>query len=147
MKRAHFVIALALAVLAPAVVRAQDVGNVASVTGNAEVGHGGQWKPATAGMGVQLGDELRTKDGRMRVVFQDDSVLNLAENTTLTVDDQVFQPEQGSFKSLMKVIRGKVRATVGSVYQKPGSAYEIETPTAVAGVRGTTFIVSFNDTD
>jgi len=41
-------------------------------------------------------------------------------------------------RSLMKLLRGKVRATVGSYYQKTGTQYEVETPTAVAGVRGTT---------
>jgi ferric-dicitrate binding protein FerR (iron transport regulator) len=147
MRRVRISIALALLLAAPGIALGADVGAIASVTGHAEVGRSGQWTPATAGMGVQLGDELRTKDGRMRVVFQDDSTLNLAENTTLVVDDQVFQPEQSTFKSLMKVIRGKVRATVGSVYQKPGATYEIETPTAVAGVRGTTFLVSYDEAD
>lgn len=147
MKRTPLVVLLSLVLALPGTVLAQAVGNIATVSGQAEVGRSGNFTAATAGMSVQLGDELRTKDGRMRVVFQDDSVLNLAENTTLTVDDQVFQPEQGTFKSLMKVIRGKVRATVGSVYQKPGAEYEIETPTAVAGVRGTTFIVSYDEND
>ena len=144
MTRVPALLVLALGLTLPAGALAQDVGTVASVAGQAEVGRGGNWGTAAPGMGVQLGDQLQTKDGRMRVVFQDDSVLNLAENTTITVDDQIFQPEQGTFKSLMKLMRGKVRATVGSVYQQTGSAYEIETPTAVAGVRGTTFLVSFD---
>lgn len=147
MKRSFAIMALALLLGAPLAARAEDVGSVASLNGKAEIGRDGQWIPAETGMPVQLGDQLRTADGRLKVVFQDDSVLNLGENTTLTIDDQVFQPQQGTFKSLMKLIRGKVRATVGSYYQQTGAAYEVETPTAVAGVRGTTFIVSYDEAD
>ena len=144
-KRASSLIVLSLLLAAPLAAWAQDIGSIATVAGTAELGRGGTWTTAQPGMGVRLGDQLRTTDGRMKVVFQDDSVLNLAENTSVAVDDQVFQPQQGTFKSLMKLLKGKVRATVGSVYQTPGSAYEVETPTAVAGVRGTTFLVSYDD--
>lgn len=147
MKRASSLLALLLLLASPLAALADDVGSVASFTGQAEVGREGQWLPAETGMPVRLGDQLRTTDGRLKVVFQDDSVLNLGENTTITVDDQVFQPQQGTFKSLMKLIRGKVRATVGSYYQQTGAAYEVETPTAVAGVRGTTFVVSYDEAD
>ena len=147
MKRASGLFALLLLLASPLAALAEDVGAVASFTGQADIGRDGQWIPAETGMTVRLGDQLRTADGRLRVVFQDDSVLNLAENTTITVDDQVFQPQQSTFKSLMKLIRGKVRATVGPYYQQTGAAYEVETPTAVAGVRGTTFVVSYDEDD
>jgi hypothetical protein len=44
----------------------------------------------------------------------------------------------------MKLLRGKVRALVSEYYQQPGAAYEIETDTAVAGVRGTEFVVEYD---
>lgn len=147
MKRALGLLIPLLLLASPLAALADDVGAVASFTGQAEIGRDGQWRTPETGMPVRLGDQLRTADGRLRVVFQDDSVLNLGENTTLTVDDQVFQPQQGTFKSLMKLVRGKVRATVGSYYQQTGAAYEVETPTAVAGVRGTTFVVSYDEAD
>jgi len=135
---------LSAAVGAPAATE-EEVGHVASVEGNAEIGRGGVFAAAATGDAVQLGDELRTTDGQIRVVFRDDSVLNLGPRTRLLVDENVYQPEQGRFSSVVRLLGGKVRAAVGKVYREPGASYQIETPTAVAGVRGTTFVVSFDD--
>src|SRR5512144_449735 len=74
---------------------AQDVGTVAAASGVAEIGRGGATLPAAVGVPVQLGDELHTGDGQMRVVFQDDSVIDLAERSSLVVDRQVFDPDGG----------------------------------------------------
>jgi hypothetical protein len=127
---------------------AQDVGTVASTRGVAEVVRAGAVTPAAVGMGIELGDELRTGDGQMRVLFQDESVIDLAENSHLVVDQQVFAPAENRFTSLMRLVSGKARALVGKYYKTPGASYEVETPTAVAGVRGTTFLVSYSpDTD
>ncbi|HSP99278.1 MAG TPA: FecR family protein [Candidatus Dormibacteraeota bacterium] len=125
---------------------AEDVGSVASTRGEAEIGRGGAFTPATVGATVQLGDELRTGDGQMRVVFRDDSVIDLAEKSSLTVDTQVFDPGSSRFSSLMRLAAGKARALVSQVYGTPGSSYEIQTPTAVAGVRGTTFLIAYDPT-
>lgn len=121
------------------------VGTVASVEGAADIGRAGAYSPASTGMAIELGDELRTVEGRMRVIFQDDSVLNLAENTRVVVDEQVFAPEEGTFGSALSLLQGKVRAAVSAYYQQSGASFEVETPTAVAGVRGTTFVVSYDE--
>ncbi|MEO8602933.1 MAG: FecR family protein [bacterium] len=132
---------LGLATLATA----QDAGTVSAASGVAEIGHAGSFIPAAVGGAVQLGDTLRTGDGQLRIVFRDDSVVDLAEHSTLVIDKQVFDPSAGHYNSLMKLISGKARALVNEVYgTTPGSAYEIETPTAVAGVRGTSFWVIYD---
>jgi hypothetical protein len=140
--------ALAAAVLLASVVPGAAlaaVGHVASVEGTAEIGRDGVFSLAETGTDIDLGDELRTTEGRMRVVFQDDSVLNIAENTRLVVDSQVFDPDQDTFSSALRLLSGKVRAAVSAYYQEPGAEFEVETPTAVAGVRGTTFLISYDE--
>ena len=124
---------------------AEDIGTVAATTGAADVGRGGTWTPAEVGMTVQLGDQLRTgADGKIRVVFRDDSVIDLSEGSSLVLDQQVFDPDASRFTSLLRLVQGKARAFVGSYYKTPGASYEVQTPTAVAGVRGTSFLVSYN---
>jgi hypothetical protein len=125
---------------------AEDVGSVASVRGVADIGRAGAFTPATVGAAVQLGDELRTGDGQMRVVFRDDSVIDLTERSSLTVDTQVFDPAASTYSSLLRLAAGKARALVGKVYGTPGASYEIQTPTAVAGVRGTSFLIEYDAT-
>jgi FecR-like protein len=137
-------LAALLFLLFASVAVAEDVGSVASLRGQAEIGRGGAFTPATVGAGVQVGDELRTGDGQMRVVFRDDSVIDLAENSTMTVDTQVFDPGSSRFTSLMRLAAGKARALVSKVYGTAGASYEIQTPTAVAGVRGTSFLIEYD---
>jgi hypothetical protein len=136
---------LAAILLVATAAGAEDVGTVAATRGAADIGHGGVWSPAAVGMTVQLKDELRTgTDGQLRVVFRDDSVIDLSESSSLVVDEQVFDPDAGRFSSIVRLLQGKARALVSAYYKTPGAAYEVETPTAVAGVRGTSFLVAYN---
>ena len=81
---------------------------IASLEGSAEIGRSGTWYPAKLGLAIYLGDELRTpKPGRLRVVFQDDSVLTLGDDSHVVVDEQVFDPNQGTVRSFMRLLRGK----------------------------------------
>jgi hypothetical protein len=123
---------------------AQEVGKVSATRGVAEIRRAGVATAAAVGAAVQMGDELRTADGQMRVVFQDDSVIDLDAQSAIVVDEQIFDPAGGRFSSLMKLVQGKARALVSEYYRSPGASYEVETPTAVAGVRGTSFIVTYH---
>ena len=124
---------------------AQEVGTVAEVEGTAEIGHGGAWHPATIGAAIQLHDELRTgQPGRLRVVFQDDSPLNIGDDSDIVVDEQVFDPGQSRYRSTLRLLKGKIRALVSEYYQQPQARYQIETVSAVSGVRGTEFVMVFD---
>jgi len=124
---------------------AQEVGTVATLEGTADVGRGDTWTAAALGTAISLGDQVRTGNpGRLSIVFQDDSVLTVADDSQLVIDQQVFNPSGGVVRSLIGLLRGKLNAVVGEYYHEPGSAYEVKTVTAVAGVRGTEFSVSYN---
>jgi hypothetical protein len=126
-------------------VRAQEVGTVAAADGDAQLGRSGTWRPAAVGAAVRMGDELQTgAPGRIRVVFQDDSVLTLSESSHVVIDKQVFDPSKGQSASFLGLLRGKVNAVVSEYYHQPGNVYEIKTPNATAGVRGTEFTIAYN---
>jgi hypothetical protein len=140
-----FGVAVSLAALLAAAppARGDEVGTVAAVEGSAEIGRNGTWGAAAAGTAVAVGDQLRTgQPGRMRVVFRDDSVLVLSDSTTLTVDAQVFDPN-GS-ESVFNLLEGKLKSIVSHYYGAAGSSYEVRTSTAVAGVRGTEFVMTYD---
>lgn len=124
-------------------VRGEEVGTVAAVDGSAEIGRGGAWASAAPGAAVAIGDHLRTgQPGRMRVVFRDDSVIVLGDSSTVLVDEQVFDPSAS--QSVFGLLGGKLRAIVSHHYGAAGSSYEVKTSTAVAGVRGTEFLMSYD---
>jgi hypothetical protein len=133
---------------ATGVLLAQEVGTVAAVDGSAKIGRGGVWLTVTPGAAVHRGDEIRTaRPGRLRIVFQDDTVLTVSDDSRIVVNEQLFNPDQGKARSLLGLLQGKVSALVSEYYQRSGARYEIRTATAVAGVRGTEFVVSYNPAD
>jgi hypothetical protein len=140
--------AIVLVLMTTGWARAQvESGTVAAVQGAFEVQHGGNWQTATIGLPVFTADRLRTgPDGRGKVVFQDDSVLDLAPGTEIVLDTQVFEPDARRWQSLLRLFNGKIRAWVSDYYRQAHARYEVETPTAVAGVRGTEFIAAYNPT-
>ena len=138
-------LAAGMLLLAAQAALAQEVGTIAAAEGQGEIGRGGTWTAATTGAAVQLGDQLRTgRPGHMRVVFQDDSVVTLSDDSVVSIDRQVFDPDHGKAESLLGLLQGKLSTLVGDYYHRPGAVYEVKTPTAVGGVRGTEFAVTFD---
>ena len=123
----------------------EAVGSVAALDGRADAQHPGQatavdLKPSDA---VLLGDRLRTAvASKLKLLFRDDSVLTLAAESELTVTAEVVGPALSS--STFSLWIGTIRTLVTDRYKAPGSSFEVETPTAVAGVRGTGFIVRYD---
>jgi hypothetical protein len=124
---------------------ADDAGKIVSLEGTVEIGHGGAFTRADVGSPVASGDTIRTGNpGRARVLFIDESVLNLGDNTTLVIDESVFDPNKGAASTLIHLLGGKVRALVSDYYSDGKGSYQIETTTAVSGVRGTEFVMTYD---
>jgi hypothetical protein len=105
----------------------------------------GTWSSAAVGAAVERGDSLRTgRPGGVRVVFQDDSVLAMADASELRIDEETVDSNRGVAHSLFRLLRGKVRTVVSEYYERRGSVFTIETVTAVVGVRGSEFVIVFD---
>ncbi|MBA4396318.1 MAG: hypothetical protein C0394_02855 [Syntrophus sp. (in: bacteria)] len=119
---------------------AAPVGKVTYLEGNVDVTPtGGKAQALKLNDPVNLGDILRTKSrSRVEVTFTDGNVLRLAESTRLKVTQ--YAPGENQ-KSYLNLFRGKTQSIVGAL--KKGSQYEIHTPTAICGVRGTNFFSFF----
>ncbi len=147
MKRKSVIIMLLLALLVvlPVFAQAAPVGKFTSIEGSVDVTVPGK-QAVTASLGGPLnaGDVIRTKSGsRCEVVFVDGSVLRLAERSRLRVTEFVW--EEKDRRATLDLFRGKIQNIVKAI---PGAAagkskYEVNTPTAVAGVRGTNFFSFF----
>jgi ferric-dicitrate binding protein FerR (iron transport regulator) len=101
------------------------------------------WTALKPGDAVNLGDQVRTAAGsKLKLLFRDDSVVTLAPGSTLKVDQQTAGTAPVSSFSLLV---GTIRALVTDRYGATGARFEVETPTAVAGVRGTGFITAYDE--
>ena len=136
------IILMVLMVLLPVGVMAAPVGKISHLEGEADVttpdGKTALMKPADP---VSVGDILRTKaKSKVEVTFLDGNTIFLAERSRLKISEYEHKEES---KSYLELFRGKTRVVVNNLAKK--SALELHTPTAVAGVRGTIWIGTYEN--
>jgi hypothetical protein len=94
------------------------------------------WEEVADGAEIRLGDSFKTGEGgRLKIIFDDKSILILAEKSRLEITRRIYDPSTRRRESLFKLYEGKVRAIVGELFGA-SSKFEIESPTAVAGAGG-----------
>jgi|AntRauTorcE11897_2_1112592.scaffolds.fasta_scaffold13990_2 ferric-dicitrate binding protein FerR (iron transport regulator) len=94
------------------------------------------------GDAVNTGDTLRTgPSGRAQVRFTDGARLALRPDTELAVDEYSHEPAQPAERqrTTLSLSRGGFRSITGEIADRDRSAYRVQTPMAVLGVRGTDF--------
>ena len=127
-----------LAVLLAAPVAAGPVGFVAASRGDAQVNE----KPARVGMEVFEGDKLATGDkSRLKVLFSDDVILALGSATEVVVKKHLFDPKNNARQTRIDLVSGKLRALVQKMVAGSRADFTVKTTNAVAGVRGTEFVL------
>lgn len=100
---------------------------------------------AHVGTEVCAGDSIKSgKDSRAKIVMVDNNELNISPDTVMKIAAYEFKSEDQHKKVLLDVLRGKVRSTVKQKYDGQANTYQVKTKAAVAGVRGTDFIASFD---
>jgi hypothetical protein len=122
----------------------QPIGSITAIEGEVFLSHRGDTAafPAMLGDPIYLYDHIQTeKQSRVQLLFEDESLLNLAENTYIQITEHIYSPEENRRSSVFRIMMGKVRAIVGRYFSGAGSRYRVSTPTAIIGVRGTHFFV------
>ncbi|MDH4095386.1 MAG: FecR family protein [Betaproteobacteria bacterium] len=114
-------------------------GRVEFAIGGATVqGPGGQQRPVTRGAEVNSGDVVRTTNGRVQVRMADGAYISLQPNTEFGIKDYRFDGKtdgtEGAFYSLLK---GAMRTVTGLIGRVNRDRYQVATPTATVGIRGT----------
>jgi hypothetical protein len=110
-------------------------------------GKNGSEKPAKAGMKVFPKDTIVTgDDSRAKIVMVDKNEINISPASQIVLENYEFDPAKGKKDVLIDVIYGKVRNKVEQKYDGETSKFQVKTPSAVAGVRGTDFLTSYNKT-
>ncbi|MBU2103146.1 MAG: FecR family protein [Candidatus Omnitrophota bacterium] len=113
---------------------AQEV-SVIHVTGNAQVcdGQGNNCTAVIEDMDIAAGQRIKTAPGASVELSFDENKENIAR---INDDSDVIVVLGESEK--IELLSGEIFSTIGDL--PPGSSFEIKTPTAVAGVRGTEWL-------
>jgi hypothetical protein len=118
-----------------------SIGRVDALVGDCVVIRFGQSGAAALAVGAQVyeGDRIRTEaGGRLKLAFVDGTVLQLGESTDLVLDWFLHAPDANTQNVLLRVSSGIFRVILELVL--PRAAFEVQTSTAVATVRGTDWI-------
>ena len=97
---------------------------------------------AKVGSTLAVGDTvLSGKDSRAKIAMQDRNIITVLPNTKLVIEEYKTNEKDKNVK--LSLLEGKVRNDVKEKYDNEKNKFQIRTPTAVAGVRGTKFITSY----
>lgn len=97
------------------------------------------------GTGVEMNDSIKTQAGKVGITFQDDTRVQVSENSKLVIDDFVYDPKSKAGKLGAKVALGTVRYASGQIAKNSPQNVALNTPTATIAVRGTDFTASVDE--
>ncbi len=107
---------------------------------------------ASVGSKICSGDTVIAADSaRAKIKMEDGNELNISPNSKIVIETYLYDTATNKKKVLLNVLKGKVRATTHeeNMYTdkaKDGQAntFQVRTKSAVAGVRGTDFLIGFD---
>lgn len=120
------------------------IGSITEFSGSAVIKRGKETVAAAKGTAIEQNDKIETKNGKLKIVFNDDTQVSVTEHSSLVIDDFVYDPKSGNGKLGLKAASGTVRYVSGAIAKDPKNV-KINTPTAAITVRGTDFVMSVNE--
>ena len=94
------------------------------------------------GSKIFFGDTIVSKkNANAQILFIDQTVLTLGEDTEMTIDEFIYDPNsnEGSFVSSVK--SGTVKFITGQISKNNPEDLEVKVPAGTLGARGTEFVV------
>jgi hypothetical protein len=118
----------------------EPIGNVATVTGTANVVRNNGTTPLKVKDDIYLNDVVQTAaNSSLGITFIDATTFNLKANAQITIDTYVYEDGGQNNAGVFDVAKGTA-AFVAAAVAKTGDM-KITTPTATLGIRGTTGLV------
>ena len=123
------------------------VGSITEQTGAAaQIERSKNKLTANKGTGVEMNDALTTAKTKIGITFQDNTRVQINEQSRLVIDDFVYDPKNADAGKLgMKVALGTVRYASGQIAKNNPQKVAIKTPTATIAVRGTDFTMTVDE--
>ena len=118
------------------------IAQIKKVTGQAAVLRPGERRPAVVGAMLFVKDVIETgPDGGIGITFTDNTVFSAGPSSEIALAE--FQFDSNDFRGAMlaDMRRGTLAVVSGDIARSTPGAMKIRTPTAILGVRGTTFAV------
>ncbi len=125
---------------------AEAIGQVETLTGNAQVIRAGVAVDLAVGDPVFQGDVVQTGTGStLGLTFIDETVFSLSGGARMVLSSMVYDPDGSANSMLFDLVQGTFVFVTGQV--APTGNMRIETPVATIGVRGTVPITKISAID
>jgi hypothetical protein len=115
---------------------AENFGKVAAVNQDATgTPPDGSAHTLVVGAGVVYKENIRTSaEGSTQILFPDQSTLNIGRNSSLVIDEYVYDPKTNHGTMLTSLVTGTLRFVGGQISHNDGVT--VTTPVATLGIRG-----------
>ena len=97
------------------------------------------------GTEILLKDEDQTVNGRMKIVFLDNEVLDMTEHTYAYIDEAYYDPDFNLSKMSLRMVQGTARFTSGLGNRINKANVNVSTPTAQISIKGTDFTTTVDE--
>ena len=125
----------------------KKVGVVEGIVGKSWRMHDGKEK-ASLNLGDIVNETETVKTGsssRLEIRFDDGNLITLSENSEVKLSEIVVSEDENKRNALLHLLKGKIRSKVIKKYKGAKKQFRVSTKSAVAGVRGTEFVVELTD--
>ncbi|MFM9966809.1 MAG: FecR domain-containing protein [Burkholderiales bacterium] len=119
---------------------------IVAVRGKVRIERAGAEVPATVGAAVKVGDRISAAEASsVTLKFSDGTISSLHANTNARIDLMRGVPSTDLIAQRLRLDAGRIEHAV-TPRKNSSSVYEIQTPVATIGVRGTKFRTTVDDT-
>ena len=120
----------------------KPIAQIKKVTGQAAVLRSGERRPAIVGDMLFVKDVIETgSDGGIGITFIDNTVFSAGPSSQIALDEFQFNSNDFRGAMLADMRQGTLAVVSGDIARSTPGAMKVKTPTAILGVRGTTFAV------
>lgn len=127
---------------------AETAGRVTFISGEVTASSpDGSTRALRRGDAINGGDKISTRAGRLQIRFTDGGFVSLQPNSVFGVDEYLYsnrKPEETSL--FFSLLQGGMRTITGTIGKVNKKSYQVRTPVATIGIRGTEYLASVNDT-
>jgi CshA-type fibril repeat protein/VCBS repeat-containing protein len=122
------------------------IGRVVALDGKAWAESPSGVRPLSKGSEVFQGEIVLTGDGsRLEIEFADKTILSQGEDARVELNDYVFDPQGSDSNLLFNMMTGTFRAVTGEIVKQNPERFNLTTPLATIGIRGTTIVATVNE--
>jgi hypothetical protein len=106
----------------------------------------GREQPLARGAELDTGDTVRTARGRAQLRFSDGAYVSLQPNSEFAIRDYRYDGKtDGSERGFFGLAKGAMRTVSGLIGRANRDRYQVTTPTATIGIRGTGGVIQVRD--